>query len=123
MKNILPSRPLVGNFVLPAQSLGPLSGGMAPWPGTVDLSGGHNLASFALTTLSIDDARNEGRNKQMKRTTTRRTHAVSALTLAGLTLAAAMAGSANAGPAHMRAPRGRGVATSTGAAGPTRIAT
>ena len=49
--------------------------------------------SFALTTLSTDDARNEGRNKQMKNTTTRRTHAVSALTLAGLTLAAALAGS------------------------------
>jgi levanase len=43
--------------------------------------------------LSIDDARNEGRSKQMKRTTTRSTHAVSALTLAGLTLAAALAGS------------------------------
>ena len=52
--------------------------------------------SFALTTLSIRGTRNEGRNKQMKRTTTRRTHAVSALTLAGLTLAAAMAGSLSA---------------------------
>ena len=49
--------------------------------------------SFALTTLSTDDARNEGRIKRMKNTTTRRTHAVSALTLAGLTLAAALAGS------------------------------
>jgi fructan beta-fructosidase len=43
--------------------------------------------------LSIDDARDEGRNKQMKRTTTRRTHAASALTLAGLLMAAALAGS------------------------------
>ncbi|MGO4492988.1 hypothetical protein AB4Y86_13010, partial [Arthrobacter sp. 2YAF22_2] len=55
--------------------------------------------SIALTTLSIVGTRNEGRNKQMIRTTTRRTHAVSALTLAGLTLAAAMAGSPSASAA------------------------
>jgi fructan beta-fructosidase len=42
--------------------------------------------------LSIDNARNEGRTKQMKRTMSS-THALSALTLAGLTLAAALAGS------------------------------
>ena len=50
--------------------------------------------SIALTTLSIADTRDEGRNKHdEKNDHNRRTHAVSALTLAGLTLAAALAGS------------------------------
>ena len=68
---------------------------------TVDLSDGHHLESDALTTLSIWDKRDEGQNKQMKKTTTRRMHAVSGLTLAGLTLAAALAGSMPASAAEL----------------------
>lgn len=57
------------------------------------MSSGHPLESRTDNVVKLIGTRDEGRKKSMKKVTTRRTQAMSVLTIAGLALAATLAGS------------------------------